>query len=259
MGNVSYKPIIEDMTWSFSRVSAFDDCPYRWFLKYIKKYEDNDRFFSSYGSFMHKLIEQYYKGELNRQQMLVSFLKNFSTEVKGTRPRTVTPDKYINAGIEYINNFQPFPCKPVAVEKEIRFEIDKIPFVGFIDFLGEDENGDIYVIDNKSRNLKQRSGKKKPTVKDKELDEMLKQLYVYAEGVKQEYGRYPKYLCFNCFKNGVFIKEEFDEARMIETKEWIKQKITEIENEEDFVAYGDYFKCSYICGITERCERRCDK
>ena len=36
MGEVNYRPIIQDMTWSYSRIKSFGDCPYRWFLKYIQ-------------------------------------------------------------------------------------------------------------------------------------------------------------------------------------------------------------------------------
>ena len=72
MGDVSYRPLIEDMTWSFSRIECFNDCPYRWFLRYIKKYPETPQFYSSYGSFMHKLIEQYYKGEITKDEMQIN-------------------------------------------------------------------------------------------------------------------------------------------------------------------------------------------
>ena len=35
MGDICYAPLIDDMTWSYSRVKSFEDCPYKWFLKYI--------------------------------------------------------------------------------------------------------------------------------------------------------------------------------------------------------------------------------
>ena len=61
MGEVNYAPIIQEMTWSYSRIKAFDDCHYRWYLQYIRRLHGKDMFFASYGSFMHKLIELYYK------------------------------------------------------------------------------------------------------------------------------------------------------------------------------------------------------
>ena len=63
MGEISYAPLIEDMVWSYSRIKAFDDCPYRWYLKYIRHLHGKDMFFSDYGSFVHKLIELYFLGK----------------------------------------------------------------------------------------------------------------------------------------------------------------------------------------------------
>lgn len=54
MGDVNYAPLIDEMVWSYSRVRAFEDCPYRWYLKYIRHLRGKDMFFASYGTFMHK-------------------------------------------------------------------------------------------------------------------------------------------------------------------------------------------------------------
>ena len=59
MGEVNYAPLIDDMVWSYSRIKAFEDCPYRWYLKYIKKFHGKDMFFSSYGTFMHNFTDAY--------------------------------------------------------------------------------------------------------------------------------------------------------------------------------------------------------
>ena len=58
MGEVSYRPLIEDMVWSYSRIECFDDCPYRWYLKYISGMKESPMFYTSYGSFMHRLLER---------------------------------------------------------------------------------------------------------------------------------------------------------------------------------------------------------
>ena len=81
MGEVNYAPLIDDMVWSYSRIKAFEDCPYRWYLKYIKKFHGKDMFFSSYGTFMHKLIELYHKGEKTPRQIVDMYLQDFKTEV----------------------------------------------------------------------------------------------------------------------------------------------------------------------------------
>lgn len=252
MSEMIYRPLIEDMTWSYSRIKCFEDCPYRFYLKYISGCKEAPQFYASYGSFMHKLIEEFYKGIITKEEMLTKFLFGFQENVLGRRPQQSTVEKYIQLGIEYLKGFSPFPYNMVAVEKKVEFELRGKKFIGFIDYLGE-KDGEYYIIDNKSRELKPRSGRKKPTVKDQELDEMLKQLYLYAAAVKQEYGKYPKALCFNCFKNQVFIEEPFSEEKFSETVEWFLKTIDDIADENDFLPYFDFFGCNYICGVNGEC------
>ena len=253
MVNVSYKPLIDDMVWSYSRIGAFNDCPYSFFLRYIKKSEETDKFYASYGSFIHKLLEQYYKGKLNKDEMLTTFLLDFTKEVRGVRPKEDTIRKYIEAGSEYLRNFSPFPYNMIAVEKKVEFSINKYNFVGFIDYLGE-KDGKLYIVDNKSRALKPRSNRDKATAKDMELDDMLKQLYLYSVAIEQEYGILPEALCFNCFRNGVFIKEQFDIQKYEETKRWAVDCIEKISQTEEFTPNRDFFYCFYICGMSDHCE-----
>lgn len=252
MGEISYKPLIKDMIWSFSRIECFEGCPYRWYLKYIRSMKENDMFYASYGSFIHKIIEMYYRGELPKDKMPSYFLQNYAKSVKGQRPKESTAKKYVNSGCEYLRNFKPFPFDLVGVEKRVEFELDGIPFVGYIDFLGE-KDGEYYVVDNKSRDLKPRSKREKPTLKDMELDAMLRQLYIYSEAVYKEYGKYPKALCFNCFKNGEFIVEPFNEKAHKEAVQWAIDSVRKIENEEDFASKEDAFMCTWLCGLHDRC------
>ena len=255
MGEINYGPLIDDMVWSFTRVDSFGSCPHRWYLRYIRKCKKIDKFYASFGSFMHKLIEQYYNGELTKPEMLTTFLKDFKKEVRGFRPKDSTVKKFIDGAVSYLSNFEPFPYKMIAVEKKVEFEIDGKKFVGYIDFLGEDEtDGELAIVDNKSRDLKPRSGRKNPTVKDKELDEILRQLYLYCVPIEAEYGKLPKELCINCFKTGVFIVEPFDMEAYEETKRWAVEQVRKIRIEGDFDPNPDFFQCFWICGVSNNCE-----
>lgn len=254
MGEVSYKPLIDDMVWSFSRVESFESCPRRWYLKYIRRCKERDKFYSSYGSFMHKIIEQFYNGEITKEEMLTVFLRDFKQEVRGFRPKASTLKKFIDGAVEYLKNFQPFPYKFIAVEKKVEFEIGGYKFVGFIDFLGQDEDGEYVVIDNKSRDLRQRSTRAKPTVKDKELDDILRQLYIYCIAIEQEFGKLPKTLCINCFRTSTFIVEPFSIEAYEAAKRWVLEQIEIIREEEDFEANPDIFTCFWICGVDHHCE-----
>lgn len=253
MSNLAYQMVIDGMTWSHSRIETYRDCPYRFFLKYFCEYEECPQFYASYGSFVHKLIEKYYKGEIKENDLTMKFLSGFHQSVLGNRPKDSIVKKYIEKGVDYFDNFLPFDFNPVAVEQKIEFNVGGRDFIGFIDFIGE-KDGELYVVDNKSRELKPRSHREKSTAKDRELDEMLGQLYLYSAGINQVYGRFPKALCFNCFRNRTFIEEEFDECVYCKTIEHINETIRDIRNTERFYPQPDFFKCRYICGLNDYCE-----
>ena len=222
-------------------------------LEDIKKFHGKDMFFSSYGTFMHKLIELYHKGEKTPRQIVDMYLQDFKTEVVGRAPNRKVFSSYFTGGLQYLKALQPFPYGMVGVEKKVDFVVNGIPFVGYIDFLGE-KDGDLYVVDNKSRILKPRSSRAKPTKADEELDAYLRQLYIYSAAVEEEYGKTPKSLCFNCFRDKLFIIEPFKEQAYAESKEWLAKSIGKIREESDFKPSVEFFKCTHLCEMQDMCE-----
>lgn len=166
MGDMIYRPLIEGMRWSYSRAHGFNQCKYAWFLKYIHKSEKQERFYTSYGTFMHRLIEWFHRGLFTASELLNIFISDFSSSVKGERPNDGIVRKYIKAGIEYLKTLKPYPFKVVAVEEKIDFEIGGIQMTAVVDVLGQDDDGEYIIIDNKSRDLKPRSNREKPTMND---------------------------------------------------------------------------------------------
>ena len=254
MGEGKYRSVIQDMTWSYSRVKAFESCPYRWFLKYILEEETEPTFFASFGSFLHKLIDRYYREGRRPEQLVTDYLAGFRREVEGSAPNSKIYSNWFQSGLRYLRSIQPLPFNPLETELKAEFLSDgRIPMVGFIDYVGTDGD-DLVIVDHKSRDLKPRSNRKKPTKQDEELDEYLRQLYLYAEAVWHKYGKYPKWLCFNCFRTGVLIREPFREEAYEEAKRWLRERIWTIEDEEDFRPNMDWFQCSYLCECRNECE-----
>lgn len=210
-------------------------------------------FFSSYGTFMHKLIELYHKGEKTPRQLVDMYLQDFKTEVVGRAPNRKVFSSYFTGGLQYLKTLQPFPYDVVGVEKKVDFVVNGIPFVGYIDFLGRKDD-DLYVVDNKSRILKPRSSRAKPTKADEELDAYLRQLYIYSAAVEEEYGKTPRSLCFNCFRDKLFIIEPFKEQAYAESKEWLAKSIGNIREESDFKPSVEFFKCTHLCEMQDMCE-----
>lgn len=253
MGNQNYAPLIRDMVWSFSRVSSFDECPYRWYLRYIREKREDELFYASYGTFMHALLADYYAGRTPGENLVPEFLTGFRERVRGSRPSSEIARKYVEEGAEYLRS----PYRPdgeiVGVEKDVRFSVRGKPFVGFIDLIVRDGHG-LVIVDHKSRAMKPKSGKSRPTASDLEIDERMKQLYLYAEALRQEFGEFPYKLCFNCFRNGVLIEEAFSEERCEQTSAWASEEIARIEREEDFETDPEWFRCRYLCGYHTYCD-----
>lgn len=242
------------MTWSYSRIKCFEDCPYQWFLKYIKEYSNcPTQFYASFGSLMHSVLGDFLSGKISNKKAKMIFLTTYHSKVIGERPELSIVKSYINNASDFLETFTGFQdYSTVAVEDEIRFKVNDYNFIGYIDYLGENSSG-FSIVDHKSRKLKHRSGRKNPTINDKTLDSMYKQLYIYSEGVKQKYGQYPKELCFNCYRNGMFIKEPFDAQKCEDAKKWAIDTIERIKNTDYFAPSVDYFKCKYICDVNEEC------
>lgn len=256
MGDVSYKPLIQDMTWSYSRIRAFTDCPYRWYLKYIR-YPKEDRknmFFSDYGTFVHELIAAFYSGEKTAEQIHTEYLTGFKTHVLGRVPNNKVFINYFVDGSQYLKSIQPSKNEVVAVEQKVETTVGNISFVGYIDRVDRAKDGGLLVIDNKSRTLKPRSHRATPTKADIELDEYLVQLYVYSSFVRDTYGVFPHKLCFNCFRNNLFIEEPFVKQDYNKAIRWVSDMVCQIENEENFRPNMDYFKCRYLCEMNDHCD-----
>lgn len=82
---------------------------------------------------------------------------------------------------------------------------------------------------------------------------MLEQLYLYSYGIEQKYHRLPDKLCFNCFRTGTLIEEDFDYERYQQVLAKFINEIEDIKNVEEFPPYIEWFPCKFICDVSEEC------
>lgn len=247
-----YSFVIDNMVFSYSRLSSFDDCKYKWFIRYLLEEDEKEIFYASYGKFIHSLLERFYKKEITKEMMLSEYLTSYNSNVLGERPSEAVAESYFKSGLEYLKSFTPFPYKVLSVEERAEIQIGGYSFVGYPDMVCADGE-EIIVVDNKSAQLKPRSKRAKPTQNDKQIDDMLTQLYIYAEFVKQKYGKYPSRFILNCYRAKTIIEEPFVYSRFQETMEWVEKKIAEIRMEENFNPSIEYFFCNYLCGYHDDC------
>ena len=185
--------------------------------------------------------------------MQEQYLYEFRTKVVGRPPSYKVFENYFKDGLQYLKEFEPLPFAPIETEKKVSFDIAGVPVIGYIDYLGTDGD-DLVIVDNKSRALKPRSSRKKPTKTDLELDDYLRQLYFYSAAVKNLYGKFPKWLCFNCFRKNTLIKEPFREDAYAEAEQWLSEMVETITNTTRFRPNIEWFKCEYLCECKDSCQ-----
>ena len=253
------------MTWSYSRLTAFEECPYRWFLTYL--YRDpktgqplrrQSGFFAEFGSFMHMILQLYLSGTLRLEELPVFYIRHFAGQVRARAPNDRIYRSYFEQGLCYLDSLS-FPKREIlGVERQYSFTFAGKPWIGYIDLCSMDGEK-LILTDHKSRLLKPRSGRAAPTKSDLELDAYLRQLYVYSAAVHEHTGRWPDELEFNCFRGGTLIREPFLPERCAEVEEWARGRITEITVNDTWKPHPDYWRCNYLCDVCADCEYRVER
>ena len=246
---------IESMTWSFSRISSFETCPYMWFLKYVYGAKGISKFFAQFGSYMHGIYQKYFCGLLEQDALPKYYIEHFRGSVLSSPPSKEIYRSYFEQGLRATKSPPALNRTILGVEKEFHFSYaGGRDFVGYADLITQDRNGVLYLTDHKSRALKPYSGKKVQTKSDKELTSYFRQLYVYSCPIREAYGRFPDFLEFNCFRTGTWIKEPFSIDRYHEVERWAEKQIDCIVPNEIWAPNIDYWFCKYICDMSNECE-----
>lgn len=246
--------LLDTMTWSFSRLNSFYNCPYEWKLRYIDCNKSENGFFGEYGSLIHKILEKYEKGELSLFELNDYYEEHFSESV----PHDAPPNKYVDIkqsyyekGLDYFNNIDLDLDKyeVLGVEKEVRFQIAGKNFVGYIDLLlKEKETGKIIILDHKSASIKILKNGKVSKSDQEHVREFIRQLCLYAIPVIEEYGHVDE-LWWNLFKDKNWLKMPFNKEDYDEAIQWAEDTLKLIETEKEWLPNNSSsYYCNYLCG-----------
>ncbi len=255
---MSYKKELDEMVWSFSRIHSYEGCPYGFYLKYIEKEKGIDNFYAGNGRLIHEIHEKILKGELDIEDCVNYYIEEFDFIEERERENIET--NAMNACADYLSELDFDGLKNyniLGVEEEIHTKIGKFNIRGFIDLLLEHkETGEIIVLDHKSsKYMLKKNGE---VLKGKENDFLSykHQLYLYCKYVIEKYGKVPKYLVWNHFKEKKICKIDFVQEEYEETLEWFKKLIKKIYKDKDFEAKKDYIMCNSLCDYRRICEYR---
>lgn len=253
--NEDTKFILSTMEWSFSRLKAYNQCPYLFRLKYIDCNEGEENFFAQYGSFVHKILEKYAKGELTLFDLCEYYEKHYCENVVCPAPPNRFVDlgqSYYDKGLDYLENIDLDleNYEILGVEKEVKFKIGKYKMVGFIDLLLKDKKtGDITVLDHKSRSMKINKNGEVSKSNQEEFKLFKYQLYLYSIAIEKEYGVKPKFLKWNLFKNKEYLTVNFDDKEYEDAKQWVLDTIHDIENDTKWLPNPSDYYCRNLCDM----------
>jgi hypothetical protein len=226
--------------YSFSRLTTFHTCKHAFNEKYNNGYVEGDNAWSIGGGFAHDIIEGVLKKEIPAENAAHIWATQLPPLEFATMKHTYV-EKYITEIHEFFKTFVGVNDEIIAVEKHFETDIDGIRFQGHIDLLSRGENQAIKITDWKTSGMGEFTGKK--------LKAKARQLYLYSEGVKEEYGEYPKELCFHMIKYNKEIKIDFNMKDLQEAKDWLRATVEQIESETEWEKNHQPFWCQNLCAV----------
>lgn len=146
--------------WSWSKFNCFKTSPFEYYLKYIlhKKEDRQDCIYTSTGSLAHDIIEKFYTGKIEYQDMIDEFEDGWTTlyniaQLKFDRNneeknKSIGEKYYIDLQ-HFFNNHTPLKYKPV-LEQFVKVRIGNNLFHGYIDCCFKDDEANYHIIDWKT-------------------------------------------------------------------------------------------------------------
>lgn len=257
-----YTDAVTRMVWSFSRLSTFNQCKYEFYLKYIlndeSEYQSEGNYYAEVGSFVHGILEKIFTGKLDVEDAPNYYMNHFDEEVC-YKTKQEQMDKAYEDCANYFSELDLSRLEQydvLGVEKKIQTEIEGYPLIGFIDLLLKDKTtGELVLVDHKSGKspISKKTGKPLKA-QEASFDGYKKQLYLYSKAVIDEYGKPPKWLVWNHFREGMIVKIPFEQKEYESALKWMVNTVRSIEQEQDFAETQEYFYCHQLCPYRGTCE-----
>lgn len=241
---------MDKWTWSFTRATSYEQCPYQFYMHYIKDATGLDNYNAQAGEVAHSTLEHYLKGELSIFEVNDYFNEMWMNVVtapsipdqNGNDPK----DSLYKQLIDYFNTALPDVdgYDILGVEKKMTFNIGSIKFLGIIDVLLRDKgDGRLVVIDHKTYNAKFLKSGDLSKQSREHFAGFKKQLLLYSLGLSER----PKELAWNLLKNKRIVRLPFNRSEQEEAEKWFVSVVDAAKRDKKFTPNPDYFFCNHLC------------
>ena len=171
--------------WSWSRMNTYMTSKFEYLLKYILKSKEDrcDSCYTILGTICHDTLEKFYEGKIKYEKMIDDYNDGFTTAItiadlkfnrSDEEKNKSIGEKYNENLVHFFKNHVPYKHK-LLVEKPIVVNINGNVFVGYIDGLYKDDDGNYYILDFKSSSI----------YSGKTLENNSGQLTIYGIGLNQ--------------------------------------------------------------------------
>lgn len=177
---------IQKMTWSFSRLRAYDQCPEMFYRSYILHESRQENAFNQYGTFCHSIYERFFKGDLFSFECGSVFRREWALYVTEEFPSFSKKDMeadWFEAAEKSFDSLEDLPefLHVIGVEYPVSVNLSlgsrTLPFRGIVDLILLDtRDGSVHIVDHKSH-ARFRSVREK--------NAYARQLYLYAYALRE--------------------------------------------------------------------------
>ncbi len=218
---------------SYSQLSLYNSCPYRYKLRYIYGLEEDIKPYWIFGNIIHEILEYAFKNHIPLQKIEDIFLERIQQQSYILKD---TYEYYLKRGLSILKKFikkeeEEFKdVSTIDVEHPVRIKIDDKEFVGIIDRIIK-KDGEICLIDYKTS---------KPSNEIETIENAKKQLSLYAYLLKMQH-IFPKKGYIWLLSQDKVIEVDFDDSL-------IEKEIKNIKETINKIAKGEFPpKPSYHC------------
>lgn len=245
------------MTWSFSRLHAWEQCPYAFYLKYIEQRDGESNYYAANGKCMHEVFEAILTSQIPLDECTQCYADKYDLICETTKQSTM--DSTYEKCMDYLCTIDGIDLEKyeiLGVELKLDFNIGKYKFVGYADLVVKNKkSGEVILVDHKQAT---HFMKKDGTPLKNQLENFLAyrhQMYIYCKGLKDCFGINVNKIIWHHFKdNGELTIIPFETDEYEETLQWAVNTIEKIKRDRKFLNKRSYVLCSSLCDYRNDCE-----
>lgn len=245
------------MTWSFSRLHAWEQCPYAFYLKYIEQRDGESNYYAANGKCMHEVFEAILTNQIPLDECTQCYADKYDLICETTKQSTM--DSTYEKCMDYLCTIDGIDLEKyeiLGVELKLDFNIGKYKFVGYADLVVKNKkSGEVILVDHKQAT---HFMKKDGTPLKNQLENFLAyrhQMYIYCKGLKDCFGIDVNKIIWHHFKdNGELTIIPFEIDEYEETLQWAVNTIEKIKRDKKFLNKRSYVLCSSLCDYRNDCE-----